>query len=220
MRKEKLWGGLTELPRERQRRDSRYRHKGRDIANGKNRHLGPEDEDERKLTSDKVEPDDLAEDTLQLLEQEEEDLNRIKEESRRRREARMEKYKKQHQQVEQSIRKKGKDKDADVPTDVFEACDGKNDNIDNTEPSFAVGKSPENVNATSKKLSGAGGLGEGTPKSERSDDKCCDDIFEGYYSYRFGEILDGRYEVTAAHGKGAFSIVVRAKNLKKRKWRA
>lgn len=32
--------------------------------------------------------------------------------------------------------------------------------------------------------------------------------------YRFGEILDGRYEVTAAHGKGVFSTVVRARNLK------
>lgn len=36
-----------------------------------------------------------------------------------------------------------------------------------------------------------------------------------YYSgYRFGEILDGRYEVIAAHGKGVFSSVVRAKDLK------
>ncbi|KAK7343390.1 hypothetical protein VNO77_12087 [Canavalia gladiata] len=272
--------------KERERRDGRYRHKDRDTANGKDRHLRHEDgndngdrsrkhsrhegneyheerkrisdnpvkvynsmgstmeEDERKLTSDKVEPYDLEEDTLQLPEQEEEDLNRIKEESRRRREAIMEKYKKQHQQVEQSIGNEGKDKDADVPTDVSEAHDGKNDDIDNAEPSFAVGKSPENVNATSKKLSSAGGLGEGTPKSERSDDKFCDDIFgetptgvrkpgkgdgllieraslhdnwddaEGYYSYRFGEILDGRYEVTAAHGKGVFSTVVRAKNLK------
>lgn len=32
--------------------------------------------------------------------------------------------------------------------------------------------------------------------------------------YRFGEILDGRYEVIAAHGKGVFSTVVRAKDLK------
>lgn len=32
--------------------------------------------------------------------------------------------------------------------------------------------------------------------------------------YRFGESLDGRYEVTAAHGKGVFSTVVRAKDLK------
>jgi len=47
-----------------------------------------------------VEPDDLEEDTLDIPEQEEEDLNRIKEESRRRREAIMEKYKRQHQEVE------------------------------------------------------------------------------------------------------------------------
>jgi len=32
--------------------------------------------------------------------------------------------------------------------------------------------------------------------------------------YRFGELLDGRYEITAAHGKGVFSTVVRAKDLK------
>jgi len=50
--------------------------------------------------SSEAEPDDLEEDTLHLPEQEEEDLNRIKEESRRRREAIMEKYKRQHQQVE------------------------------------------------------------------------------------------------------------------------
>ncbi|XP_027366172.1 serine/threonine-protein kinase prpf4B-like isoform X2 [Abrus precatorius] len=200
------------------------------------------EEDASKLTSE-VEPDDLEEDTLHLPEQEEEDLNRIKEESRRRREAIMEKYKKQHQQVEQEVGNEGKDKDTGIPTNISEARDGKK-GVDYEEPSFAVGKSPENVNVASKKISGAGGLGEGTPKSERSDDKFCDDIFgetptgvrksgkgdglliervdlhdnwddaEGYYSYRFGEILDGRYEVTAAHGRGVFSTVVRAKNLK------
>ncbi|KAI4992599.1 hypothetical protein ZWY2020_057801 [Hordeum vulgare] len=37
---------------------------------------------------------------------------------------------------------------------------------------------------------------------------------EGYYTHRFGELLDGRYEITAAHGKGVFSTVVRAKDLK------
>ncbi|XP_040869164.1 serine/threonine-protein kinase prpf4B isoform X1 [Glycine max] len=200
--------------------------------------------DESKLTSSEVEPDDLEEDTLQLPEQEEEDLNRIKEESRRRREAIMEKYKKQHQQVEAVVGNEGNDKDADIPNDISEACDGKTDDADYVEPSFAVGKSPENVNVASKKISPAGGLGEGTPKSERSEDKFCDDIFgetptgvrksgkgdglliervglhdnwddaEGYYSYRIGEILDSRYEVTAAHGRGVFSTVVRAKNLK------
>lgn len=32
--------------------------------------------------------------------------------------------------------------------------------------------------------------------------------------YRFGEVLDSRYEIVAAHGKGVFSTVVRAKDLK------
>ena len=32
--------------------------------------------------------------------------------------------------------------------------------------------------------------------------------------YRFGEVLDGRYEIIASHGKGVFSTVVRAKDLK------
>jgi serine/threonine-protein kinase PRP4 len=40
------------------------------------------------------------------------------------------------------------------------------------------------------------------------------DDADGYYTYRFGELMDGRYEITAAHGKGVFSTVVRAKDLK------
>ncbi|KAL7149333.1 hypothetical protein ABFS83_05G032700 [Erythranthe nasuta] len=95
-----------------------------------------------------------------------------------------------------------------------------------------------------EKRTGTGGLGDGTPKSEGSVDMFCDDMFaaspagvqktgkgdglaietselhdnwddaEGYYGYRIGEILDGRYEIVAAHGKGVFSTVVRAKDLK------
>ncbi|XP_028768199.1 serine/threonine-protein kinase prpf4B isoform X1 [Neltuma alba] len=229
------------------------------------RHEEAESHREKKRNSESVtvdkpvdrgedEQDDLDETvTLPFAEQEEEDLNRIKEESRRRREAILEKYKKQqpqqHQHEEQTSENKEKDKDpVNVPATVSEAPDAKNDGADvfETEPSFAVGKSPrENGNDASEKIPGvAGGLGEGSPKSERSDDQFCDDIFgetptgvrksgkgdglrvdrgglhdnwddaEGYYSYRFGEILDGRYEVTAAHGKGVFSTVVRAKNLK------
>ncbi|XP_008446582.2 uncharacterized protein LOC103489271 isoform X2 [Cucumis melo] len=96
----------------------------------------------------------------------------------------------------------------------------------------------------SDKTAGTKGLGEGTPKAEGSDGLFCDDIFgetpaavrkmgksdglqiersglhdnwddaDGYYNYRFGEVLDGRYEIAAAHGKGVFSTVVRAKDLK------
>jgi serine/threonine protein kinase len=35
-----------------------------------------------------------------------------------------------------------------------------------------------------------------------------------FLAHRFGEVLDGRYEIIAAHGKGVFSTVVRAKDLK------
>ncbi|KAF9593165.1 hypothetical protein IFM89_020461 [Coptis chinensis] len=172
----------------------------------------------------------------------------------------------------------------------------RNNGLDgyDADPVFSVGKSPiQNRPAAFERNPGAGGLGAGTPKSERSGDMFCDDIFgespasvrrtgsqgltqsslltsrvqqtngtlggyeehptgvpsydyrgllknafirlpgereglqvernglndnwddaEGYYSYRFGEVLDGRYEVIAAHGKGVFSTVVRAKDLR------
>ncbi|RWW01202.1 hypothetical protein GW17_00035776 [Ensete ventricosum] len=57
------------------------------------------------------------------------------------------------------------------------------------------------------------GKGEG-PQIDRSYLYDNWDDAEGYYSYRLGEVLDGRYEVIAAHGKGVFSTVVRAKDLK------
>lgn len=40
------------------------------------------------------------------------------------------------------------------------------------------------------------------------------DDAEGYYTARIGEVLDGRYEVTATIGKGVFSSVVRAADRK------
>ncbi|XP_078443998.1 protein kinase superfamily protein isoform X2 [Wolffia australiana] len=102
----------------------------------------------------------------------------------------------------------------------------------------------ENSPRSQEIISALCALGAGTPKSEHSSDMFCDDIFgesptgvrrvgkgddvkvvrsglhdnwddaEGYYVYRFGEVLDGRYEVIASHGKGVFSTVVRAKDLK------
>lgn len=39
-------------------------------------------------------------------------------------------------------------------------------------------------------------------------------LFSYSAAYRFGELLDGHYEIIAAHGKGVFSKVVRAKDLK------
>ncbi|KAF8378465.1 hypothetical protein HHK36_029805 [Tetracentron sinense] len=228
-----------------------------------------------KVKRDNDEQEDYQERvTLQLAEQEEEDLDRIKEESRKRREAILEKYKQQQlpQKNELHSEDPGKEeKPAEQPCPpkaavnvVPEVFEGRIDSSDVyvAEPLFSVGKSPpQNETSAFERTSDAGGLGDGTPKSERSADMFCDDIFgespagvrksgkggglqiersglhdnwddaEGYYSkclrnrfpfpflssdagYRFGEVLDGRYEVTAAHGKGVFSTVVRAKDLK------
>ncbi|XP_077241069.1 protein kinase superfamily protein [Tasmannia lanceolata] len=231
---------------------------------------------------------------LKLAEQEEEDIEKIKEESRKRRQAILEKYKQQQSQLQveapsDATRKEERPfvvdagKQTSPPIAVVNAVSlvslkglenrhGKNrhDSTDVyvADSSFSLGKSPpQNGTAAIEKNPGAGGLGDGTPKSERSADMFCDDIFgespagvrkssersadmfcddifgespagvrksrkgdglqvdrnglhdnwddaEGYYSYRFGEVLDGRYEVIAAHGKGVFSTVVRAKDLK------
>ena len=39
------------------------------------------------------------------------------------------------------------------------------------------------------------------------------DDAEGYYNFRVGELLDGRYEVYANYGRGVFSTVLRARDL-------
>ncbi|KAF8040234.1 hypothetical protein BT93_B2465 [Corymbia citriodora subsp. variegata] len=213
------------------------------------------DGDKEVQKSDEVEQDDLdGKFSLEIAEQEEEDLNRIKEESRRRRQAIMEKYKnlqqQQQQQQEEHVQPQAEDavEEKALPEKSAAEVHGSTaEGVDSSvaEPSFAIGKSPlRNGTTANDRSSGERGLGEGTPKSEGSDDISCDDIFgdsptgarkmgrggglpversglhdnwddaEGYYSYRFGEILDGRYEVIAAHGKGVFSTVVRAKDLK------
>ncbi|KAG9458455.1 hypothetical protein H6P81_002963 [Aristolochia fimbriata] len=207
--------------------------------------------------------------TLKLAEQEEEDVEKIKEESRKRRQAILEKYKQQQDLLQSPANPISSDaaEGENVSTSAPKTCtqsspaetgsnlvtragdqvlNNKQDSADDiADTLFSVGKSPiQNGTSALGEASLAGGLGGGTPKSERSADMFCDDIFgespagvrktgkgnglqldrgglhdnwddaEGYYSYRFGEILDGRYEVIAAHGKGVFSTVVRAKDLK------
>ncbi|KAK4357591.1 hypothetical protein RND71_023201 [Anisodus tanguticus] len=213
--------------------------------------------DSEKSRRDEVEQEDYQEKIVfQLAEQEEDELDRVKEESRRRRQAILEKYKVRHSQKEQ-VTQSGDVVEVymDLSTQnpaagdnvVPESIDGKSNGADVhvDEPTFSVGKSPlQGGDIADEQASGAGGLGQGTPKSERSTDMFCDDIFgespagirkkgkgdgvaversglhdnwddpEGYYSYRFGEILDSRYEIVAAHGKGVFSTVVRARDLK------
>jgi serine/threonine-protein kinase PRP4 len=49
------------------------------------------------------------------------------------------------------------------------------------------------------------------PGKERSQDTWDDS--DGYYNFAMGEIVDGRYEVFAVHGRGVFSTVLRARDL-------
>ncbi|XP_024463134.2 uncharacterized protein LOC18101498 isoform X5 [Populus trichocarpa] len=231
------------------------------------------------LNRDEDDQDDFEERiALKLAEQEEDNLDRIKEESRKRRDAILEKYRNQQlQQLKESGSEdadknkepiEGSGQSAAADNVAPETLDGRTDGADVyvIETSFSVGKSPlQNGIQASKRTSGTTGLGEGSPKSERSDEKLCDDIFGetpvgvcksgkgdekycddifgetpvgvrktgkgeglpivrsglhdnwddpvGYYSHRFGEVLDGRYEIVAAHGKGVFSTVVRARDL-------
>ncbi|CAI0459085.1 unnamed protein product [Linum tenue] len=210
-----------------------------------------------KSTRDEDEHDDFEERmTLILAEQEEDDLIKIKEESRKRREAILEKYRNQqlHQQAEANLPdakkawESGEQPGESLPSSgiAMETVNDKRDgDVNVAEPAASVVKSPlQNGVLVSDGTSSPRGLGEGTPKSERSEERYCDDIFgetptavrkagkvnglpvmrsalhdnwddaEGYYSHRFGEVLDGRYEIIAAHGKGVFSTVVRAKDLK------
>ncbi|KAJ6324484.1 hypothetical protein OIU76_011730 [Salix suchowensis] len=243
---------------ERERQNDRDREKSRDKSDsGKFYNFNSNSFGQRRdnLKRDEHEQDDFEERiALKLAEQEEEDLNRIKEESRRRREAILEKYRNQQLQQKNESRSEDADKDKEliegpgnsaVTNNVApETLDGRTDYV--AETSFSVGKSPSQngIQVASERTSGAAGLGEGSPKCERSDEKYCDDIFgetpvgarklgkeeglpivgsdlhdnwddpAGYYSYRFGEVLDGQYEIVAAHGKGVFSTVVRAKDLK------
>nr|GMD21239.1 serine/threonine-protein kinase prpf4B [Ipomoea batatas] len=203
---------------------------------------------------DEDEQDYQEEISFQLAEhEEEEELDRIKEESRKRKQAILEKYKNLQLHPKTQLEDTAKEviehsSELEVggnhmPEAVYYRADGGESH--SGDKVISVGKSPNQEGfATNDLNSGAGGLGQGTPKSERSNDMFCDDIFgespaavhktgkgdgliiersglhdnwddaEGYYSYRFGEVLDGRYEIIASHGKGVFSTVVRARDLK------
>lgn len=206
----------------------------------------------------------------QLAAQEDDDVERIKEESRRRRQAILEKYKQQQQQKQQQSELHEQQQSNNVEDTKVEDCNvgldesaravdstGASESLQNGadvfdipveqtgRAAFTLGKGLlQNASLIPNKLPGMGGLGEGTPKSEKSNDMVCDYIFgespaggqrlakgdgltldtsgltdnwddgDGYYCYRIGEVLDFRYEVAASHGRGVFSTVVRARDLK------
>ncbi|WCJ24560.1 Protein kinase superfamily protein [Euphorbia peplus] len=243
-----------------ERRSDRSRDKNRDFKsdmtmsyNSNNDSL---DGSRGKRERDEAEQDDFEEKVTLKLAEQEEDLDRIKEESRKRRLAIIEKHRNKQMQQQKETQSANIEKDAKPAQCTVPSLPASNVDLGTLDSrtegaayvaksSFSVGKSPQqDQRLTSERNIGATGLGEGTPKSERSDEKYCDDIFgetpvgvrkvgngdglpivrsglhdnwddaDGYYGYRFGETLDGRYEIVAAHGKGVFSTVVRAKDLK------
>ncbi|EEF33239.1 prp4, putative [Ricinus communis] len=246
---------------DRERRSDRSREKARetngDSAKFYNFNSNSLEGDRDKLERDEDAQDDFEERIALKLAEQEEDLDRVKEESRKLRQAILEKFRNQQKQQQNETQSDNVEKEtinvkvepsASLPASnvASETIHVKMENDDFiTEPAFSVGKSPlQNGIQDSERTSGVAGLGEGTPKSEGSDEKYCDDIFgetparirkpskgdglpitrtslydnwddaDGYYGYRFGETLDGRYEIVAAQGKGVFSTVVRAKDLK------
>eukprot|EP00252_Welwitschia_mirabilis_P011909 TRINITY_DN2648_c0_g1_i1.p1 TRINITY_DN2648_c0_g1~~TRINITY_DN2648_c0_g1_i1.p1 ORF type:complete len:1047 (+),score=254.89 TRINITY_DN2648_c0_g1_i1:971-4111(+) len=187
---------------------------------------------------------------MELAELEEDDVEKIKEESRKRRQAILEKYRKQKLQSDDVQPEKESSKDNDTKSDmsakgVLVHARGQDENdIFAPESAFSISKQQiENGKLSMERKERSGGLGEGSPKDERSE-AFCDDIFgespagickpgksdgmridtsglndnwddgEGYYCFRIGEVLDARFEIIASHGKGVFSSVVRARNLK------
>ncbi|XP_074569543.1 uncharacterized protein LOC141826197 isoform X2 [Curcuma longa] len=176
------------------RRDEVQHHKDKSRSKEADFHIDQPNEDKQKFTREEEE-DYQERIEQQLAKQDEEDVDKIKEESRKRRQAILEKYRqRQLQQVESScdgnvnaidkaiLDKKQQSLQATVPVDKPNDHELENANdfgdTSDVDTSFTVKKSLlQIVNSADKALNTAGGLGEGTPKSERSADMFSDDIF-------------------------------------------
>lgn len=184
------------------------------------------------------------------LHSEGEDVDKQVERIRMRRQAILEKHKKQEQL--ESIRNLDLNMGFDATTGASDSTGDAKPTLDENasvvsdylKKAFSLDKGSLQ-NGLPDRPSGPRGLGEGTPKSEeKSNDMFNDYIFgespaggrkqvkgdglaletsgltdnwddaEGYYCHRIGEVLDGRYEVAASHGRGVFSSVVRARDLR------
>ncbi|XP_013597823.1 PREDICTED: serine/threonine-protein kinase PRP4 homolog isoform X3 [Brassica oleracea var. oleracea] len=244
--------------RERMREKERESDKDREIQADKEKHKSVEVDNGERSKYENDQGDNDKEFIWKSPEEiEEEELNKIRES--------IEKFKKKPEQQSELI---SQDKEKDfvqessapdsasfaVVTDANAgAAKAKSDFdpvvSDVAKTSLTAGGPPNMFGiSNSEKTQAPAGLGEGSPKSERSADMFHDDIFgespaanqkvdhmrgkgdgvpmvrsglhdnwddaEGYYSYQFGELIDGRYEVIATHGKGVFSTVVRAKDLR------
>eukprot|EP00250_Pteridium_aquilinum_P018791 c24207_g1_i1 orf=209-3775(+) len=184
------------------------------------------------------------------LQSEDEDVEKEVEKIRMRRQAILEKHRKQEQLdiVRNLDLNVGLDANLGASDSTGDAKPPLDENAsvvsDYTNKAFNLGKGSLQ-NGLLERPSGTRGLGEGTPKSEdKANDMFSDYIFgespaggrklvkgdgialetsgltdnwddaEGYYCHRIGELLDGHYEVAASHGRGVFSSVVRARDLR------
>ncbi|CAF2090407.1 hypothetical protein HID58_023932 [Brassica napus] len=244
--------------RERMREKERESDKDREIQADKEKYKSVEVDNGERSKNENDQDDNDKEFIWKSPEEiEEEELNRIRES--------IEKFKKKSEQQSELISQdKGKDvvQENSAPDSAsFAVVTAANAGAakansdfdpvvgDVAKTSLTAGGPPTVFGiSNSEKTQAPAGLGEGSPKSERSADMFHDDIFgespaanqkvghmrgkgdgvpmvrsglhdnwddaEGYYSYQFGELIDGRYEVIATHGKGVFSTVVRAKDLR------
>ncbi|KAJ4901134.1 Protein kinase superfamily protein [Raphanus sativus] len=228
-----------ERMREKERESDKDRGKGKEIQADSEKFKSVEVDDSERSKNENNKDDNDKEFIWKSPEEiEEEELNKIRES--------IEKFKKKSEQQSELISQdkgKGVVKKSSAPDSASSVVG------DVAKTSLTAGGPPTMpVISNSEKTQAPAGLGEGSPKSERSADMFHDDIFgespaanhkvahmrgkgdgvpmvrsglhdnwddaEGYYSYQFGELIDGRYEVIATHGKGVFSTVVRAKDLK------
>ncbi|XP_024528049.1 serine/threonine-protein kinase prp4 isoform X1 [Selaginella moellendorffii] len=214
------------------------RHYNRDRNRRDREELSEKQETTQSETIEREEEnqDEYLERVAHQLAEQEEDIEKVKEESRKRRQAILEKHKMQQSQPEEPAETMKVSK----PLTAAEPDSGEGI-IDPSTP-LSLGKSAL-PNGTILKRN-AGGLGEGSPpKSEKPADMFCDifgespaeirkagtrdtlaidtsgltdnwDDADGYYTYRVGEVLDNRYEIASSHGRGVFSTVVRARDTK------
>ncbi|XP_026445659.1 serine/threonine-protein kinase PRP4 homolog [Papaver somniferum] len=217
-------------------RDMKSREK-KNIRHREHEQLEHCDETTRYAEKD-VACEETVEPKLSELE-EEENIDRV-EESRKRRQAILKKYKYKKLELQNQVQPQPevpeKEENASLPIDkvlghssltisiVPELSDCKDvvPDVDGVDSIFSVGKSPlPSITAVSEKTQGAEGVDSGASKRKgdglqvkRSGPNDNWDNKHGHYNCKAGDILVSMYEVTAKLGSGVSSTVVHAKDLK------
>ncbi|KAI3884530.1 hypothetical protein MKW92_007731 [Papaver armeniacum] len=208
----------------------------KDIRHPEHEKLEHCDETTRYAEKD-VACEETVEPKLSELE-EEENIDRV-EESRKRRQAILEKYKckklEVQNQVEPQIEVPEKEEKASPPVDEvlghssltisivpeLSGCKDVGTDVDGVDSIFSEGKSPvQNITSVSEKTQGAEGVDGGALKGKgdgiqvkRSGPNDNWDNKHGHYKCQAKDVLGSRYEVISVLGSGVSSTVVRVKDL-------